>query len=76
MTSVPGTPRSDGDAFCFGVGDLLGFCGDVSPAKLAIVHSLTEESQNGDWTARSDHVQRVLEIRVHGLGGSVPRTYP
>jgi hypothetical protein len=53
---------SDVTAFSLGVGGPLGFGGNISPAKLAFVDGLAAEA--GD--------PGLLEVRIHGVGGSSP----
>ncbi len=55
-----------------GVGDALGFGGNVSPAKLALVHGLAEGPDAADRAAAADGATQVLELRLHGVGGSSP----
>lgn len=53
-----------------GVGDALGFGGNVSPAKLALVHGLAEGADAADRAVAADGAAQVLELRLHGVGGS------
>jgi hypothetical protein len=51
-----------------GVGDPLGFAGNVSPAKLALVDGLAEPH----YVRSEGGALSVLEVRIHGVGGSSP----
>lgn len=49
-----------------GVGGPLGFGGNISPAKLAFVHGLADPAH------AAEEAGGLLEVRVHGVGGSSP----
>ena len=55
--------------FSLGVGGPLGFGGNISPATLTFVDGLDERPY---CAAGTEAAPRVLEVRVHGVGGSSP----
>ena len=72
MTSAPDKTSSDVTAFSIGVGGPLGFGGNISPATLAFVHGLADRPDAADEVAGPDGTSGLLEVRVHGVGGSSP----
>src|ERR1700756_1953250 len=72
MTSAHEKTSSDVTAFSIGVGGPLGFGGSISPAKLAFVHGLADRPDAAGEVAGPDGTSGLLEVRVHGVGGSSP----
>jgi hypothetical protein len=72
MVPAPEQASSDATAFSIGVGGLLGFGGNISPAKLAFAGDLAGRPDAADGTAGPDGTSGLLEVRVHGVGGSSP----
>jgi hypothetical protein len=63
---------TDTSTFSLGVGGPLGFGGNISPAKLALVRGLADPPPAVDGAGRLSGEPRLLEVRVHGVGGSSP----
>jgi hypothetical protein len=72
METTPEEASSDVTAFSIGVGGLLGFGGSISPAKLAFARGLTDRPDAAGTAAGEDGTSGLLEMRVHGVGGSSP----
>lgn len=72
MTATPEKTSSGGTAFSIGVGGPLGFGGSISPAKLAFVHGLADRPDAAGELDGPDGTSGLLEVRVHGVGGSSP----
>jgi hypothetical protein len=72
MVPAPGDASSDVSAFSIGVGGLLGFGGSISPAKLAFAGGLGDRPDAFGELTGPDGTAGLLEMRVHGVGGSSP----
>jgi hypothetical protein len=72
MVPAPEEASSDVTAFSMGVGGLLGFGGSVSPAKLAFAGGLADRPDAFGAATEPDGTAGLLEVRVHGVGGSSP----
>jgi hypothetical protein len=68
---MPSSPEHH-PALSLGVGDPFGFGGNISAAKLALVHDLADPPRPNGADPVADGTLNVLELRVHGVGGSSP----